>query len=1790
MVVGAAAQRELGLGIQDRLRVRRECRGERRCPVERLHGIERHVDVAAAVEVLAVDDDAGARVGQLRRRELDDELLGLRLVDDAAGVADRPGAERQRVGARLQRAAERVAVGVREPHAHRRRIERDQMCVAVAELQLVAVDRGMVEAIAAAGLEDHFQIAEAVDGLLADAAAAQARDDLDFGARGVPVRIEDRHHGALDEVAPRALHGEGLHERAVHDPAGVAPLVGHEADRHLARDEVAREQVAERSIADAQRSAGGQGDARAAEAAHRELTAVDRRCDERAPGARGKGDVDERPAVGAAQIAEVQRVAGLRATGGGAGVGPGVRQEVGAQRHRPARVRGQVGQRHDDREVEDVGGPDLDGGTARVEFDRPVTAHDHDIELPAGVGHGRRIQREPGGEARGHVGNGHAEHAGQVRAEAELLTQVRIGAGVVDVVDRRRGRVGVLGGEDDRGSGVRRALRPLVPRPVDEPVFDDDARERGRARIDVHLVAIDGGRDLRRRHRGIEGHRPVGRRRRARHAHAVDGDFRGGGAGGVGDRALHDLLAAVGDREDDGEELLGLAEREEILGGGRDAGRRRRRLQHVRAAVDLRDHEAVGLGLRHEPGGGIDLQGEPARDVAGIVVRGLDRIGIRRPGDGHRPDLAGGDAAAHDDGLRRRRHVGDGRRGVGRERRGEVEPAAAGLRDDQRAALSAGREPDHRVDLAGQPLGHAAQRVAAHRQVVVVGPVDGHGPRIAGGDGPAQGQRLRRSGQVRHRGRRRRIVARVARVEVRHVEGPAVGEERQRHATGGGERARQPVAERLGGRARADEHGRAALVEHDRAEPLAGEAELRRQVGDRGLVDGERHGVRRRREGDVDVIPVVDGVDVDGAARARIGEGGGGALDGKGGGDLFVRRAGDDGAILQRHVGVLEAAGREGDRHRPEREARERGVQQIPEPVGADLADGRDHQVVVGRARQLALLLDDGLLRQRRDGANGRHASVRVRHAVVLDAQPGTQSLGGREAGRGQLRDRPFQQPVVEVPVAVVVLVGRGRRGDAGVAVLDEDLPARTESRHALHAVDQLQGEGHGQRAGVGHDRVQRHGGAVHGDGGAVGGHRELVVAVEDRGVIERGARRRVETRVDEAPAAGGVVGGVHGADVDAAAILHGVDQRGRRLGSGRRRRHGVDHVEGDFFAGGVAEARLQLSVYGQQPHLIRNVGQEEHHDLAARDVAEVGVQLAADADAVVGEVQLADDEELAVGADLDGDLCVEDLLGGVQGIQLRAARDDHRRRERRGEAVEVGIGRQQLRLAHDLLLDRLEPLLGRQLRRQPELRVAQRERILDGGQGLEELHPGREVVDGEARGRIDHDAGRQAGADEDAEWPELAQREADAEPAHAAQAEGALHANEEDALGHRRGGIERPDDVEGPVELQDAADEPGVEVATEQLALHGDADRGDVDDRELALEQQLGRDLDALDGAGERQALDPLDLRHGQRQGQDEVVGVVLDVRPLDADGVDVDRQPLRPLEAAARGRADGQEDPEAGLRPEAAIAQEREVARLAAELERADLHQRADRLERDQLLIGGGAGVESQVRGRQRDEAAQVNDQGVDLELERIHPPVREGQLQPDGLVVRAAVRVHVVGGLPVRDRGGDRPAREEPGAAGGDEDRAVEDDRAFRVEIHLEVVDADPDVVELQEAAERDGALTGRRGHERAAGGVFASERELGGADREAVAANDQARNQAAARVVGAERHAATRARVERSDLALDAEFREEDLRAVDADQLLAAGGRPREARVVLDHDAVRRHLHHIRDDDLQTGHAQ
>ena len=112
-------------------------------------------------------------------------------------------------------------------------------------------------------------------------------------------------------------------------------------------------------------------------------------------------------------------------------------------------------------------------------------------------------------------------------------------------------------------------------------------------------------------------------------------------------------------------------------------------------------------------------------------------------------------------------------------------------------------------------------------------------------------------------------------------------------------------------------------------------------------------------------------------------------------------------------------------------------------------------------------------------------------------------------------------------------------------------------------------------------------------------------------------------------------------------------------------------------------------------------------------------------------------------------------------------------------------------------------------------------ERIVERRQRLEELDAGGEVVDRQARVGFEQDAAGDLDVDEHLERPELGQAEADREAGHPGHREAALDAQVEDALRHRRRVVERADDVVVRVELEDAADEAGVELAAEHLALH---------------------------------------------------------------------------------------------------------------------------------------------------------------------------------------------------------------------------------------------------------------------------------------------------------------------------------------------------------------------------------
>ena len=442
------------------------------------------------------------------------------------------------------------------------------------------------------------------------------------------------------------------------------------------------------------------------------------------------------------------------------------------------------------------------------------------------------------------------------------------------------------------------------------------------------------------------------------------------------------------------------------------------------------------------------------------------------------------------------------------------------------------------------------------------------------------------------------------------------------------------------------------------------------------------------------------------------------------------------------------------------------------------------------------------------------------------------------------------------------------------------------ESRRAIRLRQRLQGERHAfniQR------RTRSH------------AQRELRFRVQHRRVVQTHAGRREIQHVDVTLV--GVIGArdsrprspmaqrVDDTDIDAVPRRIS-EHRHRRLGN-RVRRNRVHHVERHLFTRRITEAHLQLAVDGEQPDLIGDVREEQHHDIARSDLREIRVKLRAQADVVRREVQLARDEELAVRAELDDDLSVEDLFGGVNGENLRTARDGHGRGEGGGETIETRVRLNRAVLQHDLALHAFEPGIGRHHLLDIEGRPAQRERIFNRWQRLEELHARREIIDRQARVRLQHDAARHRGVDEDPERTQLREREANRQSADARERKPTLHPHEEHAILHRRRRVERADHVQVVVDLQDAADQRRVELAAEHVPADAHADARDVDDGELAFQQQAHVDLHTLDRAGERHSAQPVQPADARGQREHEVLGMLLDVVPLDAEFVDADGQP---------------------------------------------------------------------------------------------------------------------------------------------------------------------------------------------------------------------------------------------------------------------------------------------------------
>ena len=483
------------------------------------------------------------------------------------------------------------------------------------------------------------------------------------------------------------------------------------------------------------------------------------------------------------------------------------------------------------------------------------------------------------------------------------------------------------------------------------------------------------------------------------------------------------------------------------------------------------------------------------------------------------------------------------------------------------------------------------------------------------------------------------------------------------------------------------------------------------------------------------------------------------------------------------------------------------------------------------------------------------------------------------------------------------------------------------------------------------------------------------------------------------------------------------------------------------------------------------------------------------------------------------------------------------------------------------LLLDTLEPVLCRNRLRQLEVRPAQFFGLVDRRQGLEKLDARREVVDRETGIRFEHDAAGDRSKDVYAQRAEFGNGELDAEAAGAGDREGALDADEEHPLLDRRLIIKCVDHRAGGVELDNAADQASLDLSAEKVALHGHADRSDVGDREFAVQQLFDVDHHAFDRSGELEAADALQAGNAGGKGQLEQLRMTLDVFPGDADLVDLDRQPGRPLEAGAAGRPDADEHAEAGFRDESAVAEEGEVAGFATEHQGTDRQLGTDRAEAHHLLVGCRRRVDEDIRCIERKDRADRDAQRVDLEHQALDLAMLEFEGDADGLGIRYAGRNIGLSGKAVADGRGNGLAREQLGAARCDEYRAVEVD--CLAEGDLEVGHADAQVVEFQDTRKADLAGTaGGLGRVRATTATRLVD-ELRLADVEAVNIDNQPR----VAVVGI-------------DHSRDAERREGDGGLLHHQQPLAGSAIVLRlvVRIPVENDAAARDLEDIRDLDF------
>ena len=284
------------------------------------------------------------------------------------------------------------------------------------------------------------------------------------------------------------------------------------------------------------------------------------------------------------------------------------------------------------------------------------------------------------------------------------------------------------------------------------------------------------------------------------------------------------------------------------------------------------------------------------------------------------------------------------------------------------------------------------------------------------------------------------------------------------------------------------------------------------------------------------------------------------------------------------------------------------------------------------------------------------------------------------------------------------------------------------------------------------------------------------------------------------------------------------------------RRGQGGGDVEDDRFPVGSLVPHLELALDDQHVEINWLLGEHQDRGTPIGNLREIGVELGTELLWwCSGEKEFADKRDLSVSADFQFHVAGCD---SPTQVQLGAAGDDHRSGERGTETGHVRVCLDGLVLSDHLSLDHFEPVASWKVSSETELRTPQVIRVVDVGQCGKELDTSTEVVDRQADLWNKHDSRvRQRCLDLDSQRSQFRESQPDRESTGSQHLEAAVNSHEENAIldfGCRVKGV---DQVVEFVDLENPANQAGVEFSTEHLPLYGNANRLDVGDREFAVE-----------------------------------------------------------------------------------------------------------------------------------------------------------------------------------------------------------------------------------------------------------------------------------------------------------------------------------------------------------------